>query len=253
MPLSDQRHTARFPLPHLIRRGIDTLIQCEVYLDADLTAPSSGVVTIFDVSNNEVVSSAVTITDSVANYTVTAGTTSGLILGDGWRAEWVLTVGTDTLRCINEAALCRQVIRPPLSSIDLYRRVPALDPNSASVITASTSYQYAIDEAHVIISTRLLQGGKRPWLIMSPASLRPVYMALSLSIVFEDLSSRVSNVDYMERAREYKQEYSAAFKALNFAYDRDEDGTADLNSEGDPDRVGMASVFLTSRACVLLR
>jgi len=248
MSLSDQRRTARFPLPHLIERGIDTLLQCELYLDNALTAPTSGVVTIFDVNNNQVISSAVTVASDVATYTVTAGTTSGLTLGDGWRAEWVLTVGTDTVRAVNEAALVRQVVRPPISTVDIIRRVPALDPSSATVITSSTSYQYAIDEAHVIVSTRLLQGGRRPWLIMSPASLRPVYMALSLSIVFEDLSSRVSNADYMERAREYRKEYEHAFSACVFSYDRDEDGVADLDGDGDPQRVGMSSVFLTSRA-----
>ena len=88
MALNDQTYQVRFPLPSLLERGIDTVIKAPVYQSGALVAPSAGTVTIYDDSNTARVSAAaVTITDSVATYTVTAGTTSGLTLADGWRVE----------------------------------------------------------------------------------------------------------------------------------------------------------------------
>ena len=248
MSLIDQRHTVRFPLPDLIERGIDTVIQAPVYLSGSLVAPSAGTVSVYaDTNTARVDGASVTITGDVAQYTVLVATTTSLALADGWRVEWTLTVSGDVLRAVNEAALVRQVVRPMISDVDIYRRVPALDPNSASVITSETDYQGYIDEANTEIQNRMIATGRRPWLIMSPASLRPVYLYLSLAIIFEDLSARLANVDYQERADKYRAEYNRQWKALNFTYDADEDGIADTNESGNPARVGASTIFLTGR------
>jgi SpoVK/Ycf46/Vps4 family AAA+-type ATPase len=248
MALNDQTYQVRFPLPSLLERGIDTTIEAPVYQSGALVAPTSGTITIYDEDNDAKVSAAaVTITDSVATYTVTAGTTSGLTLADGWRVEWTLTVSGKTIRSVNEASLVRQIVRPMLSDVDIYRRVPALDPNSASVITSETNYQGYIDEANTEVQLRLIAAGRRPWLIMSPASLRPVYLNLSLAIIFEDLAARLANVDYMERADRYREAYAKAYADLNFTYDLDLDGIAETNESGNPARVGAHTIFLTGR------
>lgn len=248
MALNDQTYQVRFPLPSLLERGIDTTIEAPVYQSGALVAPTSGTITIYDEDNDAKVSAAaVTITDSVATYTVTAGTTSGLTLADGWRVEWTLTVSGQTIRSVNEASLVRQIVRPMLSDVDIYRRVPALDPNSASVITSETNYQGYIDEANTEVQLRLIAAGRRPWLIMSPASLRPVYLNLSLAIIFEDLAARLANVDYMERADRYREAYAKAYADLNFTYDLDLDGIAETNESGNPARVGAHTIFLTGR------
>ena len=246
--LNDRTYQVRFPLPSLLERGIDTVIKAPVYQAGALVAPSAGTVTIYDETNTARVSAAaVTITDSVATYTVTAGTTSGLTLADGWRVEWSLTVSGGTVRAVNEASLVRQIVRPMISDVDIYRRVPALDPSSASVITSESNYQDYIDEANTEIQLRLISAGRRPWLIMSPASLRPVYLNLSLAIIFEDLAARLANVDYLERADRYRDAYAKAYGDLNFTYDLDLDGQADTNESGNPARVGAHTIFLTGR------
>ena len=162
--LNDRTYQVRFPLPSLLERGIDTVIKAPVYQAGALVAPSAGTVTIYDETNTARVSAAaVTITDSVATYTVTAGTTSGLTLADGWRVEWSLTVSGGTVRAVNEASLVRQIVRPMISDVDIFRRVPALDPSSASVITSESNYQDYIDEANTEIQLRLISAGRRPW------------------------------------------------------------------------------------------
>jgi hypothetical protein len=248
MPLTDQEHTVRIVMPDLIQRNVDTTIEAPVYLSGALVAPTAGTVTVYDSGNVAIVDgAAVTITDSVAQYTVTAATTAGKPLGDGWRVEWSLTVSSATINATNEASLVRWIVRPMISDVDVYRRVPALDPSSATVITSETNYQGYIDECHTEISLRLIAAGRRPWLIMSPASLRGVYLNLTLCYIFEDLSARLANVDYQERADAYREEYMRAWKTLNFSYDRDLDGIADDDESGDPARVSAGTVFLTGR------
>lgn len=247
-PLIDQDRSVRFPLPDLIIRGIDTKLQAPVYLDGALVAPSAASVSVYDDSDSLIVENASgTITGNIAEYTVTAATTTGKTLADGWRVEWTLTISGETVRAVNEAALCRQVVYPMIADQDLYRRTPSLDPSSASCISSLSSYQFAIDEAHNEISLRLLSAGRRPWLILSPASLRPCYLFLSLAIVFEDLASRLANVDYQDKADGYRKQFDQHWGRLSFSYDADEDGQADLNGDGDPLRAGMGNIFLTSR------
>ena len=248
MALSDQEHTVRIVMPDLLQRNVDTVIEAPVYLSGALVAPTAGTVSIYDAGNVAVVSAAaVTIASNVAQYTVAAATTNGKTLGNGWRVEWSLTVSGATINATNEASLVRWLVRPMISDVDVFRRVPALNPASATVITSETDYQGYIDEAHVEISLRLIAAGRRPWLIMSPASLRGVYLNLTLCFIFEDLSARLANVDYQERADAYREEYMRAWKTLNFSYDRDLDGVADDDESGDPARVGAATVFLTGR------
>ena len=248
MPLTDQEHTVRLVMPYLLERGTDTTIEAPVYLSGALVAPSSGTVSVYDAGNVAIVdAAAVTITANVAEYTVTAATTNGKPLGDGWRVEWSLTMTAGTINAVNEASCVRRIIRPMIGDVDVYRRVPALDPSSASVIVSDTNFQGYIDEANTEVQLRLISAGRRPWLIMSPASLRPVYLNLTLALIFEDLAARLANVDYMERAEHYREEYARAFKALNFSYDRDLDGVADDNESGNPARVGVGTVFLTGR------
>jgi hypothetical protein len=244
MGLTDTAYTARIPVSHLIVRGVDTLIRCPVYLDGALVAPNSGTVTVWDAAGNVVVSAAaVTITGSIAGYTVLGTATSALELEDNWRVTWslVLTAGTITPR--SDAALIRQAVYPVISDVDLYRRVPALDPAGQAAITRTTDYQDYLDEAWTTIQLRLISLGQRPWLIMSPSALRDPHLLLTLSLIFEDLASRL-NAGYIERATSYRQAYEAAWRQMSYRYDRDGDGTPD---NAGARRSAVGSLWLVSR------
>ena len=248
MALSDQQYTVRFALPDLIEKGTDSDLVASVYLDGALVAPASATVTVYNASNEKVVDAGVaTIASSKATYTVTGATTSAESLGDGWRVEWAITISGAVTNATNNASLVRWRNFCPIADQDIYRRVPALDPNSSSVITSQTTFQDSLDEAHVTISLKLIAAGRRPWLIMSPSSLREVYLHLALSYIYDNLSASLSNVDFLEKANQHREEYSAAFRAANFVYDLDEDGQGDTGIDGQPSRAGTQTVFLTGR------
>lgn len=231
MSSDDTLYSARFTLPTFIERGRDNVIKCAVYRDGALVAPSSGTVTVYDEDRAAVVSAAaVTVSGSVAQYTVTDATTTGVSLDDGWQVEWALAMPdgvTHTFR--NDGALVRAALYPVLTDADLYRRVSSLDPSGSDVITNATTYQDYRDETWTAVQLRLIALGNRPNLVISPTALREAHLLLTLAYIFEDLSTRL-NEAYEGRAEMYRRHYDQEFKRLSFKYDVDDDGQADAGS-----------------------
>ena len=232
--MSDQRHTVRFTVPHSIVQGQDTTLEAPVYLAGALVAPSVGTVTIYDASNVVLVNAAaVTIVSSVATYPVLTATVAGSTIGAGWRVVWSLTVAAKPLVAENDGALVKRMLYNVVTDADLFRKVPALDPNGPSPITLATNYQDQLDEAWVDIENRMYQEGRRPEWIRSPSSLRAATVWLTLAIIFEDLETR-NDAAFEEQAAKYMARYEAAYSAITALLDTDGDGEADTD-----DRVGL--------------
>ena len=232
--MSDQRHTVRFTVPHSIVQGQDTTLEAPVYLAGALVAPSVGTVTIYDASNVVLVdAAAVTIVSSVATYPVLTAAVAGSTIGAGWRVVWSLTVAAKPLVAENDGALVKRMLYNVVTDADLFRKVPALDPNGPSPITLATNYQDQLDEAWVDIENRMYQEGRRPEWIRSPSSLRAATVWLTLAIIFEDLETR-NDAAFEEQAAKYMARYEAAYSAITALLDTDGDGEADTD-----DRVGL--------------
>lgn len=231
MSSDDTLYSARFLLPTFIERGRDNVIKCAVYRDGSLVAPSSGTVSVYDDGGAAIVNAqAVTVTGSVAQYTVTNAATSGKALDDGWRVEWSLAMPDSVTHLFrNDASLVRAALYPVLTDADLYRRVSSLDPSDNDAITNATTYQQYRDEAWTAIQNRLIAMGNRPALVASPTALREAHLLLTLAYIFEDLSTRL-NEAYEGRAEMYRRHYDQEFKRLTFKYESDEEaGTTDAN------------------------
>lgn len=232
--MSDQRHTVRFTVPHSIVQGQDTTLEAPVYLAGALVAPSVGTVTIYDADNVVLVSAAaVTIVSSVATYPVLTATVAGSTIGAGWRVVWSLTVAAKPLVAENDGALVKRMLYNVVTDADLYRKVPALDPNGPSPITLATNYQDQLDEAWVDIENRMYQEGRRPEWVRSPSSLRAATVWLTLAIIFEDLETR-NDAAFEEQAAKYMARYESAYSSITTLLDTDGDGEADTD-----DRVGL--------------
>lgn len=233
--MSDQRHTVRFTVPHSIVQGQDTTLEAPVYLAGALVAPSVGTVTIYDASNVVLVNAAaVTIVSSVATYPVLTATVAGSTIGAGWRVVWSLTVAAKPLVAENDGALVKRMLYNVVTDADLFRKVPALDPNGPSPLTLATNYQDQLDEAWVDIENRLFQDGRRPEWVRSPSSLRAATVWLTLAIIFEDLETR-NDAAFEGQAAKYMDRYENAYKSANALMDRDGDGDPD-----NDDRIGLA-------------
>ena len=94
---SETTYTARFPGPEIIEAGRDNIVTASIYLNGGLVAVTSGTLTVWNASNTKVVdAAAVTVTASVATYTITSVVLTGQQNSDGWRFEWALVIGGAT-------------------------------------------------------------------------------------------------------------------------------------------------------------
>jgi hypothetical protein len=244
VPLTDHTVTARLPLPHLIVRGVDTLLQCPLYAGASLVPVVDGTCTVVDAGQTTVASGPVVVdADGVAAFTVDGTDTADLDPGDGWSVAWSLETADDTHTPRSDAALVRTLLYPVVADVDLFRRVPALDPSATAPITEYTTYQGFLDEAWTEIERRLLEEGRRPWLVLAPGQLRSVHLYTTLALVFEDQASRL-NLAWETRAQDYRAQATAAWDRLVLRYDQDDDGADD---DGPAQPAALATVFLSGR------
>jgi hypothetical protein len=228
MSSASVRYSPRFELPELIQQGRDELISCPVYRDDALVAPSAGTVSVFNAARVAVVNAAaVVVVASVATYTIPTATLATEQLGRGWSVEWRLTMPDGLVHIFpNEAALVRRRLAPVITGQDLWRGRSYLDPSSTTVITTITNYQPYIDEADVELQNEMLSNERRPWLIVSPVALRKTWIALTITLVFEDLAAREPDA-YNEKAEEWRARYKSAFANASALFDYDQDGHAD--------------------------
>lgn len=230
--MSIQLHTVRLPGYQAIEVGHDSTITAPVYLSGALVVPVSAECSVYDDNGGLVTTVAATIVGSIATVVVPGATTAGRMPADGWRLEWLLTLAAGALRARTDAALVRRVLYPVVTDLDLYRVAPALQPGDGA-ITRRTNYQPFLDEAWQRIEDRLVQAGRRPWLIISPGSLRQCHLLGTLILIFEDLAMQ-NGTGLAEAAAKYRQDYEAEWGRIVLTYDADNDGQADTRLGAKP-------------------
>lgn len=237
MSTATTRYTARFRLPELFERGRDEAFRCETYRDGQLAVPSAGSVTVYDAAGSVVATPAVSIVGGIATATLLGATTSPLLFDEGWHVEWVLTM-PDTIqhRFRNDAYLVHYRLYPVISDIDIARRLRALDLNEPSAITTRTTHQDAIDEADVELQLRLIEKGRRPWLVATPSALRMSWLHLAIAIELESLATQ--NAALRETAQDWRARYESAFTNASAQFDYDQDGMAELTGRESVRRSG---------------
>ena len=228
MTVSAPDYTIRHELPvTLIEHGRDSTLSCPVYSGNSLTAPSAATVSVFNASGTQVVTdAAAALVGDVMQYTVTAATTSNEDKGYGWRVVWTVTLAGAERTFDHDAALVRRVGFSVVTDADLFRRCPYLDASTPGAITRETTMQPWRQEAWLTIQHRLLQAGRRPWLVIDSASLREPEIALSLALIHESLAIRGAP-QIAERAQVYRQQFEKFMGSISLRYDRDDDGDVD--------------------------
>lgn len=232
-------YTTQRPLPYLLERGRDTVLDCPVYLEGALVTPSGATVSVYDEAGAAVVSAAVaTISGSIARYTVTGSATSNLSPSAGWRVEWTLTIAGASVVFREEAYLVRHVLRPVISDRDIGQRIPVLRVGAAGGITTAASHQGAIAEADTLLQARLIEAGRRPWLVVSASALREVWLCWAISVIFDGLAAaaaaRGGDDPYAARAEEWRERGETAYGRARLAFDWADDGTADPGERVGP-------------------
>ena len=222
MPFTD--YAPRFPLPEFLVRNQDNEIEAAIYRDGAISAPTSGTVTIYDETGSKVVDgAAVTVASSKATHTVTAATLPDTkSLSDLWQVRWALVMADgQTYTFTREAHLVRLRLYPVISDTDLEAMHGDLSRWKART---SGNLQSYIDEAWIQLQARLLQMGRRPWLVLSSSALRSCHLFLSLGLVFRDFATSAGAGRFEELSEDYFRLYEGAFSTLSIRYDNDETG-----------------------------
>lgn len=211
-------YAARVRLPYAIERGRAHLLRCPIERSGTVVAPTSGTFSLVDPAGTAVIDAqTVTITSSVAQYSVPAQPNSDY--GSGWLAVWKLTMPDDVVHTFSiGAALCIAGWFSVVTDSDVIRRSSALNPSGAGKITSLTTFQDYIDDAGETLQRLLLEGGKRPWLILDGTELFEAHLALTLALVYEDLSTR-NFAQYGDTATRFRNQYRDAWSNVKLTYD----------------------------------
>ena len=218
------------PIPEFIVRGQANKITAKIYnASGTLTAPDSGTVTVYDDSNVKVVDgAAVTVSASMANYTIAAvDLPSTKTLADGWRIEWNLTMSGDPFEFVRSAALVRSDLFPTVVETDLAAR----HQNISRLIATGNDADDFITEAWFIILRMLLKGGRLPYLILSPYSLHDSLVLKSLELIFRDGHTAAGDGKFAELAADYREQFGIEWASIAFDYDYDQDGQIETDEK----------------------
>jgi len=225
-------YTARFNAPDMLQRAMAQTIELPVYRDGALAAPSSGTVFLFKEDGTAVVDAqAVTVASSIATYDVLAADLPATDpVSTLWWERWDLTLDGQSYRFTREAWLVLRQLYPVVTDLDLTAVHTELRDWMAQ---DSSSLQGYIDEAWRQIESKLLNQGRRPNLILSPHALRDPHWTLSMALIWTDYSSHTDRSGkYQALADMYREQFKAAWAALRFTYDFDEDGEPGTDEQG---------------------
>ena len=232
-------YSHKHSLPDFIVRARTQIIECPVYSGSTLTAPASGTVTVYKGSGSKLVDAqSVTITASIATYTLTAAALpTTLSLEDNWLIVWALTIGSEEHTFQRAAALVRRELHPAVTPDDL----SAIHQDASSLLAAGQTLADFLDQAWDMIQRRLLAVGRRPYLILSDFALFDCHRHLAAYLLFNDAASSVGDGKWADMAEHHLGRYEQEWARLKLTYDTDEDG---LVSEDEQGTAGPSAVYL---------
>jgi len=239
---SATRYLTRFYGPEILEAGRDSVLTCEVWLNDGLVLPSSGTLTVISPNNTTVVSArAVTITASIATCTVLSTDLTDYDPSDGWRFEWILTIGGVVCTFSREGALVYRRLYCPVTHNELVQRHSDLMRRKPP---QKASYQEYIDAAMGDIEDMLIASGKRPWLVLSISAIREAVRLKTLANIYEDWATGGPESADWALMMDYRERFRACWDSLVLTQ-REETTGADTDVGR---RRGQPTIFLTSRA-----
>lgn len=202
------------------------VVSAPLYRDGALVAPTSGTFTLRNPTGTNVVdAAAVTVSSSIATYTVLAASLpSTVTLGEGWMETWALLVSGVTYTTDRPAAVCRVPLTNPITDADLYLEHPDL---AAWRPQAETSYQKPIDASWAELMGRLSAEGRLSYIMKPSAAFRQWMLYTTLARVFINWSKSQARGNWLELAKLYQTKADAEWGRITVQLDRDQDGVID--------------------------
>jgi len=199
----DTRYSFRSRGPYQLERAKTNIIKLESRLDNAAAAPASGTVSVYRPDGSALVDAqSVTISSSIAQYTISAGAVPATEnYGKGWSVEWSLVMPDGvTHDWRGSAALVRRRLLQVISAQDLYELHPDLSPTATGSVAASgETWQGQLDAAFADTLDRLIEEGHDPNLIISGYSLRRVLLYETLTLIARHLGSSLPEGNAWQR------------------------------------------------------
>ena len=190
MTIRSETYAFTRPVPYLLVRGVAQTIAAPIRHGATgaLVIPTeSGSTITVQRSDGTYLLSDVQISDVLSGEAVhdLALIATTEVLGEGWEVVWSLIMPTGTFAYRTAAYLCEYVPPNVISVLDLYTRVPELQyriPQRQGDSGDGTGWQPQIDEAYYELMRRLVDDGKRPWLIREVTGYREWLLARAVQL-----------------------------------------------------------------------
>jgi hypothetical protein len=210
---SEPNYSARFIGPEIIEAGRANVVTATVYLAGAIVVPTAGTLTVYRADNTAVSAGAVSFAGGVASSTIAALALASLTPEDGWRFEWALTIASVVHTFCRDGSLVYRRLYPVVTDADLLRSHTDL---ARRMPTTETSYQDYLDEAWARIESRLINSGKRPWLIMSPSALRDIHVYQTLALIFADFATGGTTAAEWETMVHYEGKLADSWGLLTY-------------------------------------
>ena len=217
--------------PDVIQRGKAQTLSLALYSDASFTL-SSGTFSLYDADNTARISAAAaTVSGATASYALGATVLNDYAFGEGWREEWVLTLGSGEVCTFRRPAILafRQLYPTvqPSDLSDLHSELPQVATYTVDG-TETTWEVYAWRKLDVVWSSLLRwlwQGGKLPNRLTG-LSLHDLHLCATLEAVYRDLRAQTGD-RYDRTLTDYVGKVQALKATASLEYDADDDGAPD--------------------------
>lgn len=222
--------TADFSGPRFVERAKSITARMPLYDEGtSVSPPTSGTYSLYDANGAVILTGAITVPASgsfagIASYSILAAALpSTLTLSDRWLEEWALTMPDGSVETVRrDVYLCLRTLYPVVSEKMLEGRVRDLQSLKAQSAASFSTY---IEEAWAEVESRLIQAGKRPFLITNAWALRSLHMELTLAYIFEDAAIYMADGGrYEARAKQAHEAAKQAWESLQLEYDDSQSG-----------------------------
>lgn len=236
MPIpSEAGFTFRVRAPSVLERERAFPSRMEARLAGALVAPTSGTYTLLSPTGATVSTGAVSVSGSVATYTVPSGDLpSTLAFGGGYVEEWDLDISGRTYTARRPAYLARRALWCPITQADLEGLYPYLATTQSEDAANLQSY---IDEAWADGLQRLLTDGMWPETIVDVDALREPVRELALGYTFRALSLGSREGRWADLKREHLDSADRAWARFTTRTDNAQTGTASSQDRTGPPTV----------------
>ncbi len=236
MPRPIHRHT----LPVTIERGADVTLTLDLRgADGEAVIPSAVSLVIRDGLTVRATITADVSPAGEVTAELLAATSEDWPLTDALLLEWSATVDGTVYRYRVTGAVCLWTYDSTLTADDVFSRYPAL-----RAALAADDVGTFITNAHGEIQRRILEKGRRPYLIADSWAVSDAHLELALWRVMAAADNSLNDERWARAAEQHEEGYRTRWGSLSFRYDLSESGDV---SEAAPEPASPVIVLTSGR------